>query len=74
MDPMERSASSHPLRGRRVRGGVEVPAVDGAEAACRELPVLLAERAGLAAEVDEAVGAGRLGEAELRAHHGAVRA
>ena len=48
--------------------------MDGVEAARRELPVLLAERAGLAAEVDEAVGAWRLGEAELRAHHGAVGA
>ena len=39
-------------------------------------PIQLAEGAGLAAEVDQAVGAGRLGdgEAELCSHHGVVRA
>jgi hypothetical protein len=69
----QRSAA-HPLCGRRQHSGVAVPAEDGVEAAGLELLVLLAERARLAAEVDEAVAAGGLGEAELGAHLGAVRA
>jgi len=75
--------AAHPLRCRRVHAGsgvgrrllgVDVPAEVGVEAAGLELPVLLAERAGLAAEVDAAVAAADVGEAELRAHLGAVRA
>jgi hypothetical protein len=71
----EGQLASHPLRRGRVRGGlVEVPAEVGVEAAGRELLVLLAERAGLAAAVDAAVAAGRVGEPELRAHLLPVRA
>ena len=44
------------------------------EASVVELAVLLAERAPLAEEVDEAVGAGVLPQAQLRAQLGAVEA
>ena len=77
---MDRSAS-HSLRGRRGHGdagggplGIEFPAKDGFVAARLELPVLLAERAWQAAEVDDEVSAGRLWEAVLLAHPAAVRA
>ena len=55
-------------------GALLVPAEDGVVAAGLELLVLLAERARLAAEVDAAVAAGGVREAELGAHLGAVRA
>lgn len=81
MDGWMDGSASHPLRGRRGHGdagsgplGVELPAEDGLVAARLELPVLLAERAWQAAEVDDEVGAGRLGEAVLLAHPAAVRA
>lgn len=82
MDGWIDQLAPHPLmRVRRGHGdagggplGVEFPAEDGLVAARLELPVLLAERAVEAAEVDEEVGAGRLGEAVLRAHPAAVRA
>jgi hypothetical protein len=76
------SSAAHALCGGRVHGGaagvgslgVEFPPEVWVESACLELLVLLAERAGLAAEVDAAVAAGVLGEAELGAQLGAVGA
>jgi len=53
---------------------VRVPSYVHVEASVAELAVLLAERAQLAEEVDEAVGAGVLPQAELRAQLGAVEA